>query len=617
MVPEKKKKNTNNPLSQARGNKLSAEELWDRKTGVGFRSFVEYYTQQPVGTVSTASSTSTAAEQAGSSSRGKRQVYAVEQNNNQGRGLSRAAKRRKKKKGRLVLSGEEQQPSPSESTTEQGKDAILASRPLKVNDNVNHPLLQAVEQMTSPHSRYDDGSRREDLTPFFEAMARPLPLTFRIRSTADSTLVGVLQKKLQSLENMTAAGTSDNGIRPVFTRLDFGNDNNMQVYQASCSKAALTDPAVKALLLENSQNGVMARQELGSMLPVAALASAGFLSGESTRRCLDMCASPGSKTLQALEVLHGLGKITKAKQKPKSSAPKVLLVANDVLKSRLEALQQAVARSGVPESLTQSIVYTCQDATKFELRAVTAAAARTKKKREPTTDAAAAACRRPPLLHFDAILCDVPCSGDGTCRKDRHVLPQWKPAIGNQLHATQVAILSRAVALLEPGGCVCYSTCSLNPVENEAVVAAVLHEYNTNDDGNHQLELERWPVIPGLILRDGISHWKIAHYRSSSSSSIGNTADPLDSTTTSDPDDDYPTESDRRSDSSSKLMWYASFEGAQRSSGGGKDQVWSPSMWPPPDAAHMNLSRCKRLWPQDQDSGGFFLALIRKKQTTK
>lgn len=617
MVPKKKRKNTNNPLSQARGNKLSAEDLWDRKTGVGFRSFVEYYTQQPVGTVSSATaSSSTAAQEAESSSHGKRQVYSVEQNN-QGRGLSRAAKRRKKKKGRLV-SGGEQQPSPSsESTTEQERDAVLTSQPLKANDDVNHPLLQAVEQMTSPHSRHD-GSRREDLTPFFEAMARPLPLTFRLRSTADSKLVGILQKKLRAPENTTAASSSNNGIRPVFTRLDF-DDDNMQVYQASCSKAALTaDPEVKALLLENSQNGVMARQELGSMLPVAALASAGFLSSDATRRCLDICASPGSKTLQALEVLHQLGKTTKAKQKLKSSAPKVLLVANDILKSRLEALQQAVARSGVPESLTQSVVYTCQDATKFELRAVTAAA-RTKKKREPTTDATAAAAgcrRRPPLLHFDAILCDVPCSGDGTCRKDRHVLPPWKPAIGNQLHATQVAILSRAVALLEPGGCVCYSTCSLNPVENEAVVAAVLHEYNKNndDDDDHQpsLELERWPVIPGLILRDGISHWKIAHYRSSS----GNTADPLDSTTTSDFDDDR-TESDRRSDSSSKLMWYDTFEEAQRSSGGGKDQVWSPSMWPPPDAAQMNLSRCKRLFPQDNDSGGFFLALIRKKQTTK
>ena len=137
----------------------------------------------------------------------------------------------------------------------------------------------------------------------------------------------------------------------------------MLVFQASCSKAALSS-ATKDLLLEYSQNGVLARQELGSMLPVTALVRAGALTAtKEPLRCLDLCASPGSKTLQAWEMLLTSRKGNESLD-GKEKSP--FLVANDILQSRLEALQHAVARSGMDE--TQHIVYTCQDASKFELR---------------------------------------------------------------------------------------------------------------------------------------------------------------------------------------------------------------------------------------------------------
>ena len=53
------------------------------------------------------------------------------------------------------------------------------------------------------------------------------------------------------------------------------------------------------------------------------------------------------------------------------------------------------------------------------------------------------------------MLADVPCSGDGTLRKDPDVLKRWHPGLGNALHATQVAIARNSAALVRPGASCC------------------------------------------------------------------------------------------------------------------------------------------------------------------
>jgi hypothetical protein len=74
---------------------------------------------------------------------------------------------------------------------------------------------------------------------------------------------------------------------------------------------------------------------------------------------------------------------------------------------------------------------------------------------------------------FDRILCDVPCSGDGTIRKAPDIWRRWTPGNGNGLHPLQLRIALHACQMLKVGGRLVYSTCTFNPVEDEAVVAEV------------------------------------------------------------------------------------------------------------------------------------------------
>ena len=70
---------------------------------------------------------------------------------------------------------------------------------------------------------------------------------------------------------------------------------------------------------------------------------------------------------------------------------------------------------------------------------------------------------------YDKVLCDVPCSGDGTLRKAPVIWKRWNAAGGNMLHGLQLQIACKGVRLMRLGGRLVYSTCSLNPIENEAV----------------------------------------------------------------------------------------------------------------------------------------------------
>jgi 16S rRNA (cytosine967-C5)-methyltransferase len=76
--------------------------------------------------------------------------------------------------------------------------------------------------------------------------------------------------------------------------------------------------------------------------------------------------------------------------------------------------------------------------------------------------------------NFDLILCDVPCSGTGTLSRNPEIKERLQPVEIARQATRQREILAAALARLAPGGRLVYSTCSLEPEENEDVVAAVV-----------------------------------------------------------------------------------------------------------------------------------------------
>lgn len=102
---------------------------------------------------------------------------------------------------------------------------------------------------------------------------------------------------------------------------------------------------------------------------------------------------------------------------------------------------------------------------------------------------------------FDRVLADVPCSGTGTLARNPEI--KWKLKLEDlrDLQSRQIAILSAAMRHVATGGRLVYSTCSLEPEENEHVVAACLK-------GNPEFSLVPIKDELGRLLQSGDLAWK-------------------------------------------------------------------------------------------------------------
>ncbi|OBS80219.1 hypothetical protein A6R68_21577 [Neotoma lepida] len=183
--------------------------------------------------------------------------------------------------------------------------------------------------------------------------------------------------------------------------------------------------------------GNISRQEAVSMIPPL------LLNVEPHHKILDMCAAPGSKTTQLIEMLHADMSVP---------FPEGFVIANDVDNKRCYLLVHQAKRLSSP-----CIMVVNHDASSIP---------------RLTVDVDG----RKEILFYDRILCDVPCSGDGTMRKNIDVWKKWTTLNSLQLHGLQLRIATRGAEQLAEGGRMVYSTCSLNPVEDEAVIAALLEK---------------------------------------------------------------------------------------------------------------------------------------------
>ena len=123
--------------------------------------------------------------------------------------------------------------------------------------------------------------------------------------------------------------------------------------------------------------------------------------------------------------------------------------------------------------------------------------------RLPNVHVVAADARRLPFLSkFDRILADVPCSGTGTLARNPEIKWRLKPEDLSDLQSRQIAILQSALAQLAVGGRLVYSTCSLEPEENEAVVEAICRGAANCEIVDIMPEIEQLSRADELTLED-------------------------------------------------------------------------------------------------------------------
>ncbi len=160
-------------------------------------------------------------------------------------------------------------------------------------------------------------------------------------------------------------------------------------------------------------------QEAVSMIPAV------VLNPSPEDVVLDMCSAPGSKTTQIAAMMQNKG----------------VLVSNDSDYKRMAPLSFNIQRTGATNTLV-----TLMEGRFFK-------------------------------MPFDKILLDAPCSGTGTIRKSLKTFKMWNPNMIRRIAGTQRQLIDVAFNCLKPGGVMTYSTCTLEPEENEAIIDFLLNKY--------------------------------------------------------------------------------------------------------------------------------------------
>ncbi|MEM3370734.1 MAG: RsmB/NOP family class I SAM-dependent RNA methyltransferase [Candidatus Woesearchaeota archaeon] len=182
--------------------------------------------------------------------------------------------------------------------------------------------------------------------------------------------------------------------------------------------------------------GLIYVQDAASMIPAVVLNPS---PGEVV---LDMCAAPGSKSTQIAQYMKNQG----------------LLISNDSDYKRIKALAMNLQRCGVANA-----VITLTDAQKYSFM----------------------------KNFFDKILLDAPCSGTGTINKSVETIKMWNPSMVKRLSSIQKRLINAAFSALKPGGTLVYSTCTMEPEENESVVNFLLSKHEDANLEEISLNIKR------------------------------------------------------------------------------------------------------------------------------
>jgi 16S rRNA (cytosine967-C5)-methyltransferase len=240
---------------------------------------------------------------------------------------------------------------------------------------------------------------------------------------------------VQPVESWLEAGGFDETVRLAFWFNTHGS-TSMRVNLQRCTRAevlAELDAAgigaapgrwIEAVNLERSANvAALPGHALGrfTVQDESAMSAADLLDPQPENAILDMCAAPGTKTTHLAERMRNRGRI----------------LATDIHSKRLESVGENVRRLGI------DIVETLHLS-------------------DSETDL--------PHNLFDGVLVDVPCSNTGVLGKRPEA--RWRLGLQEveQLVVIQQTLVLAAAERVKPGGRLVYSTCSINPDENESVV---------------------------------------------------------------------------------------------------------------------------------------------------
>lgn len=361
----------------------------------------------------------------------------------------------------------------------------------------------------------------EEWDEFKTSCQTPLPMTFRVtgsRDHAHEILTLLKERHLPQLEDVEFEG------QRVKSPMELKWYPEHLAWQLDVPKTVVRKheqfAKMQRFLVLETAVGNISRQEAVSMIPPL------VLHVEPHHTVLDMCAAPGSKTAQLLEALHA-----------DTDEPTGFVVANDSDARRSHMLVHQLKRLN-----SANLLVVNHDAQFFP---------RVKLQKEQSKHAK--------ILQFDRILCDVPCSGDGTMRKNVNVWKDWNPQGALGLHTVQYNILNRGLHLLKNKGRLVYSTCSLNPIENEAVVAQALRAWK----GKVKI-IDCQDELPGLIRSTGVSQWPVIN---------------------------------------------RDFKALNP-----QDEDVIASWFPPTadEATKFQLDKCMRVYPHQQNTGGFFITVLEK-----
>ncbi len=219
------------------------------------------------------------------------------------------------------------------------------------------------------------------------------------------------------------------------------NKEGIEALKCSIPHAVTIKGGTDIKKLDLYKKGFFHVQDLPSQISVSKLDVKPF------ERVLDMCASPGGKTFSAAE----------------NAEDKADIIACDFYESRVKLIID-----GAKKLKLKGINCVVCDSSKFNAS----------------------------LGKFDAVICDVPCSGLGVVRRKPEI--KYKTDLDfDELKATQTAILNNGLKYLKTGGRLLYSTCTLRPAENEGIVRACLDK-----NGGYELEYEH-TFLPNTDGTDG------------------------------------------------------------------------------------------------------------------